>query len=42
MLKNLFERRFIEEIKRFLERGKFESVEEFKSVRIFQRSEKKN
>lgn len=32
MLKNLFERRFIEEIKRFLERGKFESVEEFKNI----------
>ena len=32
MLKNLFERRFIEEMKRFLEREKFESVEEFKNI----------
>lgn len=32
MLKNLFERRFIEEMKRFLEREKFAGVEEFKSI----------
>lgn len=32
MLKNLFERRFIEEMKRFLEREKFESVEKFKNI----------
>lgn len=32
MLKNLFERRFIEEMKKFLKREKFESVEEFKNI----------